>query len=199
MSNITGGSVKYGRTVKTGDFENKRVDVELTFNVGEGEDHAAVLQAAAKEAHEKAHAMLGIKPASAQTAAIATEPKPEKQPTKEASAAAMNAADAEKKKPGPKPKAKEEPKPEVKPAVAPEGEDIEGFDEDAAETQPEITDTALSAAMNRKVAELKPAHGGAAPKLIKELINKFVEPPKKSHDIPQNLRAEFLKKLEALK
>ena len=56
----------------------------------------------------------------------------------------------------------------------------------------------MSAAMNKKVGELKVVHAGAAPKLVKELINKFVEPPKKSHDIPQNLRAEFLKKLEAL-
>ena len=57
---------------------------------------------------------------------------------------------------------------------------------------------ALSSAMNRKVADLKGKHGGAAPKLIKELINKFVEPPKKSHDIPQNLRGQFLAQLAAL-
>ena len=34
---------------------------------------------------------------------------------------------------------------------------------------------------------------------VKALIAKFVEPPKKSHDIPQNLRHDFLKKLEELK
>lgn len=88
----------------------------------------------------------------------------------------------------------------AKPETVPDTdvEDLESFDEDAAEAQPEITDTDLSTAMNRKVAELKPKHQGAAPKLIKDLINTFVEPPKKSHDIPQNLRAQFLTKLKAL-
>jgi hypothetical protein len=42
-------------------------------------------------------------------------------------------------------------------------------------------------------------HGGAAPTMIKALINTFVEPPKKSHDIPQTSRAEFLRKLAELK
>lgn len=192
MAQITGGSVKYGRTCKTGDFENKRVDVELTFLVAEGEDHAAVLQQVAKEAHNKAHAMLGIKTATAK-AETPTDPKPAPAQRglkgKEAAAASMNARDTTKLKVTPSPA-----------EIAAEGEDFgEGFNEDAPETQPEITDVALSAAMNRKAADLKPAHGGAAPKLIKALINTFVEPPKRSHDIPQNLRAEFLKKLDAMK
>ena len=208
MAKITGGEVKYGRTMKTGDFENKRVDVALSFTVDDGEDHAPILQAAAKEAHDKAHAMLGIKILAPETAKPLEASKvPEAAP---------------KSKPGPKPKV--EPKPEPAKAdalggkdpdtippglsrvhdplanveLSPEGEDL-GFDEDAEASQPEISDAALSTAMNRKVAVLKDKHQGAAPKLIKELINTFVEPPKKSHDIPQKLRGEFLKKLEALK
>jgi len=179
MAKITGGEVKYGRTLKTGDFENKRVDVALSFTVDDGEDHAPILQAAAKEAHDKAHAMLGIKQVPSETVKLLEEPK------------ALEAA--LKSKPGPKPKHD----PLAKVELTPEGEDL-GFDEDAEASQPEISDAALSTAMNRKVAVLKDKHQGAAPKLIKELINTFVEPPKKAHDIPQKLRGEFLKKLEAL-
>ena len=208
MGKITGGEVSYGRTMKTGDFENKRVDVKLSFSVEDGEDHTAILQAAAKEAHEKAHAMLGVKPAVKPVEPLAEPVKAVEQPVKG--------------KPGPKPKEKvteavddgripeglrrgvdplakivDEDRPGAKKLAADDGEEL-GFDEDAAEAQPEITDAALSTAMNRKVAVLKDKHQGAAPKLIKELINQFVEPPKKSHDIPQKLRPEFLKKLEAL-
>lgn len=38
MTQVTNGVVKYGRTVKTGDYENKRADVELSFTVAEGEN-----------------------------------------------------------------------------------------------------------------------------------------------------------------
>lgn len=210
MAKITGGEVTYGRTVKTGDYENKRVDVKLTFTVEDDADHSAILQAAAKEAHAKAHEMLGIKPAmiaavdNMKAGAIIAAG------AKEAAAAALNEADKAKRGPGRPPKDKAETMPPglkiVEAKAEPEktveeqiGEDLAEFNEDAAEAQPDITDTMLSTAMNRKVAELKPKHAGAAPKLIKELINTFVEPPKKSTDIPKDKRALFLKKLEELK
>ena len=202
MGKITGGEIKYGRTVKTGDFENKRVDVALTFTVEDGEDHADIVQAAAKEAHDKAHAMLGIK-VTADKPVSATEPKPE--PKADKAPAGRTKADIEaettaalKTKAVKAPKAPKPAATTVAPPTAPAADDFSEFNEDAVESQPEITDAAMSTAMNKKVGELKVVHAGAAPKLVKELINKFVEPPKKSHDIPQNLRAEFLKKLEAL-
>ena len=206
MGKITGGEVSYGRTMKTGDFENKRVDVKLSFSVEDGEDHTAILDAAAKEAHGKAHAMLGIKkpdPAPEpvatsvpQTPKVADKPKAEVKVDKPKAATkgkdALGGEGNEGIPPGLKrANATLETIPDT------DGEDA-GFNEDAAESQPEISDEALSTAMNRKVAVLKGKHQGAAPKLIKELINTFVEPPKKSHDIPQNLRAQFLKKLEEL-
>lgn len=220
MGKITGGEVSYGRTMKTGDFENKRVDVKLSFSVEEGEDHTAILQAAAREAHDKAHAMLGVKkpdpPAepAAKTSVPVTPTKEEAVATATAKAdnlvkaRAAKAAKVEKEvlfEHGGNPNALgETPADGSLPAglkrTDPKAEPVEdlGFDEDAIESQPEITDAALSTAMNRKVAVLKAKHAGAAPTLIKALINTFVEPPKKSHDIPQNLRGEFLKKLEAL-
>lgn len=36
MVQVTHGKVSYGRTIKTGDFESKRADVELAFSVEEG-------------------------------------------------------------------------------------------------------------------------------------------------------------------
>ena len=60
MGRITGGEVTYGRTVKTGDFENKRVDVKLSFGVDENESHEAALGNAANAAVARAHEMLGM-------------------------------------------------------------------------------------------------------------------------------------------
>ena len=60
-SQITGGEVGFGRTVKTGDFENKRVDVKLSFTVGDGEDYSTILGLAAQQAHDKCHEMLGLR------------------------------------------------------------------------------------------------------------------------------------------
>lgn len=142
MGKITGGEVEYGQTVKTGDYENKKVSVKLTFAVEDGEDYNEVLNSVAHEAHAKAKQMLGAKAAAPVTPKPAATPKPAMKPTKEASAAAMNAREAE-------------------------GEDMSEFNEDADEAQPEIPDDAMSSAMNRTVARLKAVHGQAAPKLIK--------------------------------
>lgn len=70
MSNITGGEVGYGRTVKTGDFENKRVDVKLAFTVGDGENHATILDAAAMAAYVKCHELLSLRQQTVGQAAV---------------------------------------------------------------------------------------------------------------------------------
>ena len=189
MGKITGGSVKYGRTVKTGDFENKRVDVELQFGVDDGEDHAVILQLASKEAHDKAHAMLGLKKAEEVKAPLVNEPKAEPKAEKPKGKTKAD-LEAEKKADLEKPKA--EPKPEPKKA------DDNAFDEAAPENEPEVTDMMISTALNKQIAILKPKHGEAAGKLLRALIAEFVEPPKKSSDIPQNVRGTFLKKLAAI-
>jgi len=59
MTNVTGGVVKYERTVKTGDFENKKLSVELSFNVEEGTDGDPT--AIVDQAIELVHTKLGLK------------------------------------------------------------------------------------------------------------------------------------------
>lgn len=44
MPTITGGKVVFSRTVQPADYESKKAEIELTFTVGEDEDH---LEAAA--------------------------------------------------------------------------------------------------------------------------------------------------------
>jgi hypothetical protein len=70
---ITNGVVKFGRTVKTGDFENKRGDVELSFNVPDGGDADTALHEVKEKARGHLHTMLGH-PEDA--GAIAAAPKP---------------------------------------------------------------------------------------------------------------------------
>jgi hypothetical protein len=60
MAQITGGKVSYGRTVKTGDYENKRCDVELTFSVADGEDYEQMFSLASRQAVRKLEEMLGL-------------------------------------------------------------------------------------------------------------------------------------------
>ena len=70
MGRITGGEVTYGRTVKTGEYENKRVDVKLSFGVDESESHETALGLSAASAVAKAHEMLGMAPV------VSASPKP---------------------------------------------------------------------------------------------------------------------------
>ncbi len=193
----------------------------LTFALDEGEAADAVIEEVAREVMTKCLAMVGVgAPAIPKTAprpmmALAddgtraeAEAKIAAEGVKEAAAAALTAKEkAEAKERAKAANTAKKPSLDIpeslkrepeKTAVPAKIEEDPGFNEDAAEL-PEVTQDQLTSAMNRKVAELKGAHGGAAPTMIKALIAKFVEPPKKSHDIPQNLRHDFLKKLEELK
>lgn len=58
MVQITNGVVKYGRTVKTGDFENKRVDVELSFSITEEDNTDEVIAHVSDKAMAHAFRML---------------------------------------------------------------------------------------------------------------------------------------------
>ena len=216
MAKISGGAVTFGRTVNLGDYNSKKAEVMLTFALDEGEAADAVIEEVAREVMTKCLAMVGVgAPAIPKTAprpmtALADDGARAEaaEGVKEAAAAALTAKEKAEAKERAKaantakkpsldiPESlKREPEKTAAPAKV---EEDPGFDEDAAEL-PEVTQDQLTSAMNRKVAELKGAHGGAAPTMIKALIAKFVEPPKKSHDIPQNLRHDFLKKLEELK
>jgi hypothetical protein len=209
---IIGGKVSFKRSFQPEQYGSKGADVEISFSLTEGEQLGDQLDKIGAMVKAKALELCGIKteknanaPADVAAAAkpmtatevtertnAAVKETVEKIGAKEAAAAAITAKEKAKAEKAPKPEKTTEAAP-AKPA-----DDFSEFDEDAAESQPEITQDQMTTAMNRKVAELKEKHGGAAPTMIKALINTFVEPPKKSHDIPQNLRAEFLKKLEAL-
>jgi hypothetical protein len=207
MTSIQGGKVTYGRTVKTGDYENKRADVEIMFNVEEGQDADTALDIAATMAKDKIHQMLGIivKSAPASTKApVPSTPAIEKLEaavisSKEAAAAAMNGADA---KPTPKvPKAPKAAAPKAEPAPERPGSEVSGDpvdDFDSAE-EPEITDTQLTAEASRKNKELQETHQGAAPAMIRKLIGEFVGAGKQMKDIEQPKRSEFLRRLKEMK
>jgi hypothetical protein len=209
MTSIQGGKVTYGRTVKTGDYENKRADVEIMFNVEEGQDADTALDIAATMAKDKIHQMLGIivksapvvtnTPRAGETAeqtAVRSAPRGDKEA---AAAAAMNGADA---KPTPKvPKAPKAaaPKAEPTPEPAPEPKAADPVDDFDSAEEPEITDTQLTAEASRKNKELQETHQGAAPAMIRKLIGEFVGAGKQMKDIEQAKRAEFLRRLKEMK
>jgi hypothetical protein len=200
MTSIQGGKVTYGRTVKTGDYENKRADVEIMFNVEEGQDADTALDIAATMAKDKIHQMLGIivKAAPASTKPVPADPVAPAG-AKEAAAAAMNGADA---KPTPKvPKAQKAaaPKAEPAPEPTPEPKAADPVDDFDSAEEPEITDTQLTAEASRKNKELQETHQGAAPAMIRKLIGEFVGAGKQMKDIEQAKRAEFLRRLKEMK
>lgn len=218
---ITGGKISFKRSFQPEQYGSKGAEVEISFLLAEGEEIGNKLDAVGVMVKGKALELCNLKteakanvPADVETAKTSVPVTGQK----ETAAAALNAKDTTetvakagkgnqggKKEPLGKVDASGIPEGLKRTAenkvkeVEAEGEDLgEAFDEDAAESQPEVTDLMLASAATRKVAALKEKHAGKAPVLVKELITKFVAPPKKMADIPQNLRQEFLKKLEEL-
>lgn len=207
---IIGGKVSFKRAYQPEQYGSKGAEVEISFSLGEGEELGTKLDEVGVLVKNKTLELCGIR-----TEKVGAAPPDVKlEPAPKAEVPAKTKADLEKeqtdklnakvkteKKPAPKSEAA--PAPAKEKAVEPEaeGEDLGGatFDEDAEENQPDVTGEVMSQAMNAAVARLNKVHGGAAPKLVKALIATFVEPPKKSHDIPQKMRHEFLKKLAELK
>lgn len=203
MAQITGGKVLFGRTVKTGDYENKRVDVELAFSVGDNEDYKAILDLAAAQAHAKAHEMLGLreKPLATPAPAPVEQPKPaEAKPQSGPVVETAGPKEADAKKRAKKPPVvadpaavdvvAEQPKPaEPEPANDPAAV----VEEEWAGAPAEITDADLMAAITKKNGEIK------QPQAIRNLIGKYVPAPKPAREIPQDKRQAFLAELGALK
>lgn len=198
MGRITGGEVAYGRTVKTGDFENKRVDVKLSFSLDDNESHEAVLGSAGVAAVAKAHEMLGMAPVvGAQSVAGAAGGKPVARrtaSTTEKVEAKAAAGTGEVTKIGPL--GAEDPVtgiPEglkrVKPAE-PEGDPL--ADVLGTPTPPaEVTDKDLVERVTRHNAKIK------NPIAIRELVTKYGATNLVS--LPQDKRSQFLTEMEALK
>ena len=201
MGKVTSGEVTYGRTVKTGDYENKRADVKLYFTVEDDDKYEENLAQAAKEALVRVYAMVGLKlPGAEATVAVTLKKEAEtiKETEKPKGRTKANLEAEKLAAVGGAAKTEAVAAPASEKVAAAEGEDLT-FDEDAVTEQPEITDEVMKAAMSKAMTKLNKTHEGKGGVMIKALIATFVEPPKKSHDIPQAARPAFLKKLEELK
>ena len=203
MSNvqITNGTVKHGRTVKTGDFENKRADVELSFNIPEGED----ADAAIAHVHQKAKAHLTQilceeapqAPAKAAAPRKAAAPKvPVPATVAQPSAPKVDASVIEDA-----PVEEQEKVPGFltggKSAAVQDRDEIDNFiyQDEGAETAREITDKDLNDATQKCQAANK--NSPAIRKLLNELGIKV--PPGRIIDLPQEKRQVYLNKLLEIK
>ena len=196
MAHISGGEVCYGRTVKTGDFENKRVDVKLTFGVDDGEDVEAILTKVSITAVRKAHEMLGIPAPAAATAAVA----PKSVETAKAGKAGAAAVTKVEKTQMPTPAAAETVVDEKKVAVeqaqistGAERVDPAQVADELDETPADITDAQLADAAKQKNATLKD------PVRIKALRDKYAgKTPSILSEIPKDKRQAFLDELKKM-
>lgn len=213
---IIGGKVSFKRSYQPEQYGSKGAEVELSFSLAEGEPFGAQLDDVAKLVKTKVLQLCNIKtealgnaPADVKNAgalegvAVETAVKPDKvKPTRTKADLEADATAKLGGKPGPKSEAA--PSASANQAAQEPADDLEGFDEDAVPAR-EIPDTELSSAMNRVVGVLKTKHGTAAPGMVRDLIQTFKpstvakETVFKSGMIPQNMRAEFLRKLEELK
>lgn len=222
MAQITGGKIFYSQTRQAAQFEPKKAEVELSFIVGEGEAFADIAKMAEDFAVAKVQEMIGAKatPAARQVQSAPPKPAvdaaPKSSPAMDttpvdpkAAYAAAQAAEKATAKPAAKtsvPKAGKKAD-ETKAAIStgdervnPEddGIDMGTSDDDilgAAEpvvVAAAITDAELTSAISKVNQKLNNAQ------LIRGLVATFVDPPKGSRDIPQEQRADFIVKLEAL-
>lgn len=200
MTVITGGIVRYERTVKTGDFENKKLAVELSFGIEDGADEVAALDQVGNQAIDFVHNKLGLPTG---TPAARRAPKASATAITETAASdAQKAASAASRKPAKPPST---PKTEdvvdmgegTGQAISSGGERTNPADDlsflDEPEAAPEITDKEIVDKIGQVNGKIN------NPIEIKKLVGKFAgQPPKTYRDIPQDKRATFLKELLAL-
>jgi hypothetical protein len=195
---ITNGTIKYGQTIKTGEYENKRGDIELSFKIAEGEDHDAVLEHVKHVAHQHLHSMLGA----------AAPTKIEKVPAKPAKSTKVPAPVQPAPKPAADPSGMEEVESERPPVpalatgtpvhagiVEENLDDIMGGIEDDKEPAREITDKELNDATQKCQSQNK--NGVAIRKILGDLGIKT--PPGRIIDLPQEKRQTYLDRLKEVK
>ena len=194
MAHISGGEVTYGRTVKTGDYENKRVDVKLTFGCDEGEDVTNILDKTSLLALNKAHEILGLKPRAVEVAAVPVQSAKTAKAGKEGAAAVTKVEETQKPAKPVKADAAEvvdEPK-----AAISTGEariDPAQVADELDEAPAEITDAMLADAAKNKNASLKD------PVRIKALRDKYAgKTPSILSEIPKDRRQAFLDELKKM-
>lgn len=200
--NVTTGTIGFGQTVNTGDYNSQRADASFTFLVPEGgsPDDAATI--AGDLAKRKVQELLGLAPISTAVekttrtrkpkadapAAVPTTPASDPaamtEPSTQKSLVEIQAANQA------KPKAAD-------PADVGGEEDFTSFP-----TTRTIPDTELQSACSARAAKLKAggAAGNDAALKIKKLIEKFCPAGSApgASQIPQASRVTFLKELEAL-
>lgn len=193
MSAITNGTVRYERTVKTGDYENKKAAVELVFSVEDGESHEVILNSALKTAHDKVHQTLGIKSASASAASVpATDAPPKAAPVKPKT---RTKADIEAEHPA---NAKAV---ETKQAISTGAERVDpAAVTDASEVQDDLLVGAQADITDKFLQESVAAvyHRTKNKPAIMKLIGKHAGVGKSAHDTPQAVRQLFLDELNAI-
>lgn len=197
---ITNGVIKRGATIKTGDFENKRGDIELSFTVAEGSDASAAISHVNQIINVQLIELLGEGTMIIKTSV--TVPAEEKKPGKKAAKLPKEEKPAvEEDDPladraplpgtidatGPKP-----PKPREEAVV---NEDDLGDLLGTGEAAKEITDKELTDAAQKCQAANKNAP--AIRKILAELGIKV--PPGRIIDLPQEKRQSFLDKLKEVK
>ena len=199
---ITNGVIKYGQTVKTGDYENKRADVELSFNVAEGQDVAQAMGYVAMHAQHQLHVLLGL----ASPKADAVKQMLDSAPTKVAEPA--KPAPAKKAPAAPKvPAAKaadaaammeEETPPAAEAKKAAEEENLDDLLGTGAALPP-VTDKALNDE-TQKVAQAT-KNNTAIRKILTDILaaEGIKVPPGRIIDIPQGKRQEYLDAIKEIK
>jgi len=201
---ITNGTIKYGRTVKTGDFENKRGDVELSFSVPDGQDAEKTMEGVKALAHKHLHSLLGIGKATAAPTEMTPVPAKPEVATNVAPSSETVVIGRSQGKPPKMPKVhltpgKEQPQ-EADPASiedvpqAPAKAAKPSQDELPGSGSPEVTDADLTSACSR--AQQATGNGPG----IREWIAKCgVKPPARLIDMPQTSRRAFLDGLKDVK
>lgn len=201
---ITNGTIKVGRTIKTGDFENKRFDVELSFTIPEDGDAevADYVSAVGELAMKQMNDMIGAKEAAPKPAAATKPPKvpkAEKPAEKAPEKSAADPSDMEEldRPTPPTPKFIEK---EV--AAANKKAEASEVDENdisslmgGAEPAKEITDKELQDAAQKCMDKNKNAP--AIHKVLRDLGIK--SPPGRIIDLPQDKRQQYLDDLLKIK
>jgi hypothetical protein len=209
MAQITGGKVSYGRTVKTGDYENKKIEVELTFSVDPGESYAELFDLASRQVIRRCEEMVkgnvtqaaeAAAPVSITMGSGGTGPNTLVTTTPAAQAEAAAVVDTKPKRgPGrPKkdaaPATKDEPEvTEAKTAELTKPSPAAAHTEGLASTDADdISDKQITEAITNKAKSV-------GPDKIKALVWEINGKPQSfSREIMQAKRPEFLKRLAAL-
>lgn len=196
---ITGGSIKYGETRKMADFENKRVDVELAYNVAAGRNADEAMQQVAMMATKQCQKMLDGKAPIPEWVSKSIVPSvgladtPEKSTTLKQPKRAPKMPVAENMPPNSAPVAEIK---AVDPAALEEPIDAaKPLPEAQTSDAPIITDAELMDATSKHQEQVKNAI--AIRKLMNDLGLKA--PPGKLIDLPQDKRQEYLDKLILIK